>query len=109
MSNLFYMPPPDLMGVWDSSKAEPEFKEDVSVFKFERNGDKAAFSICDGVTAQRAALGGLRRGWMSVVTQSDTFAPASSRGITNVKPGTADLQPDGNWKINTKAHIAFLD
>jgi len=109
MSNTFYMPPPDLTGVWDASKAEPEFKEDISVFKFDRNGDTAAFTICDSVTAQRAALGGLRRGWMSVVTQSAMFAPASSRGITNEKPGVAELQPDGNWKYKEKAQIAFLD
>jgi|TergutMp193P3_1026864.scaffolds.fasta_scaffold13708_3 hypothetical protein len=109
MDYLFYMPPPDLTGVWEGGKAETEFKEGVSIFKFERVGDKAAFSICDNPTAHRAALGGLRRGWMSIVTQSETFAPASSQGIKNEKPGKAELLPDGNWKVVDKARISFLD
>jgi hypothetical protein len=108
MSNVFYMPAPSFLGVWDGSGVSPEFKENVSVFKFVQEGDNAAeFSVCDDLTAQRAVLGGLRRGWTSAIAVSKDFAPANATGVIMIKAGTAEKQADGGWKVAEKAEIDF--
>ena len=97
MPTTFYVPEPNLFGVWPNTgdaAASPVFKEDVSVFKFTQlnEGDKtAAFAICDDPSAQRKSLAGLRRGWMSTVCFSDDFAPANTRVVSTVKYGVATL------------------
>jgi len=111
MSKIFYMPAPDITGLWAADGALPEYKEDVSVFKFimTDDGKSAAFSVCDEIPACRMALTGLRRGWMSMVSVSAMFAPASTKSIFTVKFGTADLQADGGWLVRDKAEIEFVE
>jgi hypothetical protein len=110
-SKVCYMPAPDLTGSWDPSGALDTFKEETSVFKFaiNPNGETAVFSVCDDVTACRQALTGFRRGWMAQVCNSADFAPASTKSIKTVKFGTAEIQPDGKWKIKDKAEITFVE
>ncbi|MDR3013291.1 MAG: hypothetical protein LBU70_08810 [Chitinispirillales bacterium] len=111
MSKTFYLPANDLFGVWANSgdnAATPEFKEGVSVFKFTQTDDLIAeFSVGEDVSAQRAALNGLRRGWMSSSCDSAEFAPANAVGVGTVKPGVAKLLMGGEWKVNEKAVIEF--
>jgi hypothetical protein len=114
MSKVFYMPANDLFGVWKNSgdaAGLPEPKEDVSVFKFaQKDGGKAAsYSVCDGISAHRAILSGLRRGWTSASCDSKDFAPARATEVVMVKDGIADLQPDGSWKVLIKAIIDFKE
>jgi hypothetical protein len=111
MSKIFYMPAPDLQGVWAANGASDTFVEDVSVFKFVTapNGSIAAYSVCEETSACRLALAGMRRAWMSVVCTSEMFAPASTRAIGTLKLGTAQLQADGGWKTTAHAEITFVE
>jgi len=110
MAKVFYMPPPSIQAVWNASDESEEFKEDVSVFKFLLDSDGSAlakYAICKDLSAQRTALTGLRRGWMSVACISEGFAPASTREIITTQPGVAERQPDGSWKVKELARINF--
>ena len=111
MSNVFYLPANDLFGVWANggdNAASPEFKEGVSVFKFTQIGDTSAeFAVCEDISAQRAIMGGLRRGWTSSVCDSKEFAPANATGVSMNTAGKAELQADGSWKATVKAIIEY--
>jgi hypothetical protein len=111
MAKVFYMPAPDLTGVWAASNALDVYTEDVSVFKFAvaDDGKTAAFSIYNDIASCRLALGGLRRGWMMIVCEAAMFAPASTKSIKTAKDGIAELQADGGWKIRDKAQIEFVE
>jgi len=109
MSHVFYMSEPDLFGVW-KGEATPEFTEGASVFKFTQAtsyGTLAEFSICEESSAQRTALVGLRR-WMSSVCSFEGFAPANTRVISTVKPGIAEKQADGSWKVKEQVVVDFV-
>jgi len=111
MSKIFYMPAPDLTGVWAASGASDTFVDEVSVFKFvtRQDGKTAVFSVCGEVSACRQALGGLRRGWMSMVCTSTMFAPASTQAIGTLKLGAAELQADGGWKMVEQAEVIYIE
>ena len=114
MPTVFYLPEPNLQGVWVNSgdaAASPVFKEDVSVFKFtqlKEADETAAFSLCDEVSAQKKILTGFRRGWMSTVSFSDGFAPANTRIVITVKFGVAEQQEDGSWKVRDLAKVDYM-
>jgi hypothetical protein len=111
MSNVSYLPAPDLFGTWKDSgdlAALTEPKEDVSVFKFIKSNDAslAFFSICDTDDAKRTAIRGLRS-WMSSTCVSDDFAPANTRSLNTVKDGIAERQADGSWKVKEHAKVEY--
>ncbi|MCL2219276.1 MAG: hypothetical protein FWB94_05250 [Chitinispirillia bacterium] len=115
MSKVFYMPAPELNGTWAVGDALPEYKEEVSIFKFTvaDNGKSASFAVCDDVAACRQALTGLRRGWMMVVCEAAMFAPASTKTISTTRQGAVDLQTEDGvkivWKLKDKAAIEFME
>jgi hypothetical protein len=69
----------------------------------------SSLSVCEDVTAHRAILGGLRRGWTSASCDLKDFAPARAVAVIMVKDGTAELQDDGSWKVVVKAMIDFKE
>ncbi|MCL2182590.1 MAG: hypothetical protein FWB85_03870 [Chitinispirillia bacterium] len=110
-SKVFYMPAPELTGVWAAAHASDEYKEGESIFKFtvSADGKTATFAICNDTAACRAALAGLRRGWMMVVCEAGMFAPASTKAINTNTEGVTDLQADGGWKLKSKAVIEYVE
>lgn len=104
-----FMPVPDIFGVWAAGCGKSEFTENESVFRFDLNEaeTKASYSLCLEPCAQRASLVGLRR-WISSVFDYEGFAPANTKQIKTTKPGIAEKQSDGTFKIITKGMIEFI-
>lgn len=111
MSEVFYMPAPNFAGVWENSAsaASPEMVEDVSVFRFERDGDAptASFSVIDNEKVHRAIFNGLRRAWTSAVCDFEELPPANAVSVVMKRNGVAALPADGNWKMAAKAVIGY--
>jgi len=114
MSKIFYLPEPNFTGVWSNSgnaAGLPEYKDGVSVFKFALDSDDAetaVFSVCEGESAQKTALAGLRRGWVSSVCHFDGFPPPNTRTVKSVTDGIALRQEGGGWKVQIRTKIQFL-
>jgi len=113
MPTVFYLPEPNFSGVWTNTgdkAASPEYKDKVSVFKFTVKSDDAPtaeFAICEEPSAQRTALGGLRKGWVNSICHFEGFPPPNSNSIKSKTGGIAIRQEDGSWKVQVKTKILF--
>jgi hypothetical protein len=113
MPSVFFLPEPNFSGIWTNTgdaAAQPEYKDGASVFKFTVDSDDsptAMFSICDGESAQRTALAGLRRGWVNSVCHFEGFPPPNSRSVTSKTNGIAIRQEGGGWKVQVKTKVLF--
>jgi hypothetical protein len=114
MPKTFYLPEPNFTGIWPNSgekAALPEYKDGVSVFKFDIDSDDAPtalFSVCSEPYAQKTALGGLRKGWVNSVCHFEGFPPPNSRSMKSVTNGIAIRQEGDAWKVQIKTKVQFL-
>jgi len=106
----FYLSVPNADGIFAGNRASEEFEEGISIYKFELFKDyqnKASFWIAK--EAIEFALDDADRRVKPVCNSVNYLNKDTHHYIKTKKPGIAKLLPSGNWKIETKAEIEYLE
>jgi hypothetical protein len=105
----FYLSVPSADGVFVGNRASEDFEEGISIYKFELfkdDSNKASFWLAK--EAIEFALDDVDRR-IKPVCDSVNYLDKNIHHVETIKPGVAKLLPSGNWKIETKAEIKYLE
>jgi len=106
----FYLSVPSADGLFIKNRASEDFEEGISIYEFEclkNDPNKASFWLAK--KAIEFALENIDRRIQPVCDSVNNLDKNIHHHVETIKPGIAKLLPNGNWKMETKAEIKYVE